>query len=716
MNKQPGKHTIALIGNPNVGKTTVFNVLTGSRQTVGNWPGVTVEHKEGRFYHKGKEIEVIDLPGIYSLSATTLDEKVTRNYILQNSPDLLVNIVDASNLERNLYLTIQLLEMKVPVLVVLTMLDIAEQNEIIIDYEHLQKHLGCSVIPVQLFHKKTEAELRDAILIAAGKSEICTTAIRYDEVVEKGLDKLEETVGFAKYGEIPFRRWLALKLLEHDEDYASVLSGDEWDTLNHVTKSIEKHRNQQIKTIIADDRYSIIRGLSLDVVKRRSGWQETLSDKIDTLVLNSYLGLPIFFFVMFLVFSLTIRASQPIVGWIDIALNWLLVDKAAALLNSLAFPVWLTDFLTGGIGGGLVTIASFIPPILFIFVSLAWLEDSGYMARAAFVADKFMRRIGLPGKAFIPLLVGFGCTVPAIMATRTLENKRDRIMTSLLTPFMSCGAKLPVYAFLAMIFFPKNANLVVFGLYMIGIILALGTGLLLKKTLFKTQPADFVMELPAYHLPTFNGIAMHSWHRLKDFILRAGKTILTVIVVVYVLQMITLPAGFGSGKTASEPMERISVMEIAGKAITPVFKPMGITGENWQASVALLSGLFAKEAIVGSLHSLYKVTENEEIQDVIKRQFSTASAGFAYLLFILLYSPCAAALAMLWREHGKGWMMFAFGFLTLQAWLVATLVYQTAQFAFNPVISSTWFAIIALVFTAQYLILFVAGKRYESHV
>ncbi|MFO7660637.1 MAG: ferrous iron transport protein B [Candidatus Cloacimonadaceae bacterium] len=706
--------SIALIGNPNVGKTTVFNILTGSRQTVGNWPGVTVEHKEGRYSFQNKEFQVIDLPGIYSLAATTLDEKVTRNYILQNKPDLLVNVVDASNLERNLYLTLQLLEMKVPLLVVLTMLDIAEQNRVRIELEHLQRHLGCSVVPMQLFRKQAENTLREEILKAASEKSLPDTNISYDEVVEDALVKMQFNLDYAKFASVPDTRWLTIKLLEQDEAYLAKLSEEEKSVLDKVVRAIEKHRGQEIRNVIADDRYAIIHGLSLDVIKRRSGWQQTFSDKIDTLVLSSWLGLPLFFFVMFIVFSLTIKASQPLVKLINAALGWLFIGKFADVLNSLSAPLWLTDFLSNGIGGGLVVIASFIPPILFIFISLAWLEDSGYMARAAFVADKFMRRIGLPGKAFIPLLVGFGCTVPAIMATRTLENKRDRIMTSLLTPFMSCGAKLPVYTFLAMIFFPKSANIVVFGLYMIGIVLAMLTGLLLKKTLFKSKPADFVMELPAYHLPTLNGIMMHAWHRLKDFILRAGKTILLVIVAVHILQMITIPVKSNSLTDQTASAERISLLEIAGKAITPVFQPFGIAKDNWQASVALLSGLLAKEAIVGSLQSLYETETGESIQDEVRQRFGSGSSGFAYLLFILLYSPCAAALTMLWKEHGKGWMTFAFVFLTLQAWLIATLFYQITQFGQNPARAGFWFAVITVVFIVQYIILFIRGKSYAA--
>jgi ferrous iron transport protein B len=707
---------VALIGNPNVGKTTVFNILTGARQTVGNWPGVTVEHKEGSFRHAGKEIAVIDLPGIYSLTAITPDEKVARDYILNQKPDLLINIVDASNLERNLYLTLQLLEMRVPVLVVLTMLDIARKNEIDIEIGHLENHLGCAVIPMQLYQKETEPRLKDSVAESLAKPCVPDFTLNYDEVVEAALEKLRAGIELNRFEGVPDERWLAVKLLEQDAAFINKLTETERKLLEHEKNAVEKHRRQEIRNVIADDRYGVIRGLCLDVIKRQPGWQKTLSDKVDSLVLNSWLGLPVFFLVMFLVFSLTVKASQPLITLINHGLGWLFIKQFGLLLNSLALPAWLGSFLSQGIGGGLVTIASFIPPIFFIFISLAWLEDSGYMARAAFVADKFMRRIGLPGKAFIPLLVGFGCTVPAIMATRTLENRRDRIMTSLLTPFMSCGAKLPVYTFLALIFFPGYANLVVFGLYMAGIILALLTGFLLKKTLFKTQPADFIMELPTYHLPTLNGIGMHAWHRLKDFVLRAGKTIMLVIIAVHILHVITVPAKDVPLFEQHPNVERVSVMEIAGKAITPIFKPMGINAGNWHASVALLSGLLAKEAIVGSLQSLYDVQNGAELSGVIKEHFRSGAAGFAYLLFILLYSPCAAALTMLWKEHGAVWMGFAFGFLTLQAWLIATLFYQVSRVRINPLGTLFWLLIILVAYILQYVFLSMKGRRYATPV
>ncbi|MBW6514891.1 MAG: ferrous iron transport protein B, partial [Candidatus Syntrophosphaera sp.] len=677
---------IALAGNPNVGKTTLFNALTGSHQTVGNWPGVTVEHKQGYYLHKGKRYDVIDLPGIYSLTANSPDELVTRNYLLQKKPDLVINIVDASNLERNLYLSVQLMEMRVPLLLVFSMVDIADQNGIQIDYEHLRGHLDCPVQPLvlskrfdpqMLFHQ-IEYCLRDTHKPAQ---------ISYDEVVARHLGNIEEILVLLKDSpEFPTelrsapQSWLALKLLERDPYFALKLPAELIEAVDKEVRAVEKHRNQSSAAALADDRYGFIRGLVKDVVKRKSKPSGTFSDRIDRVVLNGFWGLPIFFGVMYLVFLLAVRASAPLIGWIGDGLNWLLVEQWGGILRQTGLPEWLAYLLADAVGGGLATIATFIPPIFFIFMSLAILEDSGYIARAAFIADKFMRRIGLPGKAFIPLLVGFGCTVPAIMATRTLESKRDRIFVSLLTPFMSCGAKLPVYTYLVMIFFTKRADIVIFGLYLFGVAMAMLFGLMLKKTLFKTDPGNFVMELPPYHLPTVNAIGMHTWHRLKDFILRAGKTILIVTVAVTILQGINVPGTVGAEGRGS------SILELGGKAITPVLAPLGIERDNWPASVALISGLFAKEAIVGTMQGLYNDPEN------ILQAFGGQASALSFLIFVLLYSPCAASLTMLFKEHGWGWMLFAFGYLTLLAWIVATVAYQIL--AFNAR-SWLWLAICA---------------------
>ena len=705
------KHfTIALAGNPNVGKTTLFNALTGARQKVGNWPGVTVEHKEGSCSFKDITLSVIDLPGIYSLSATSPDEQVARDYIQIHQPDLIVNICDASNLERNLYLSIQLMEMRAPLLMVLSMTDIASANGIEIDSKHLQSHLGFPVLPVVLNRRFDIDNLLQAIYDTLMQPSPAGE-VHYDEVVEKALSNISSILDDETVPKAQDKRWYALKLLEEDRHLRIELSTEQQNAVCKESKAIEKHRGQSTPAVIADDRYGFIKGLAKDVLMRKKMSRYTFSDKIDRVVLNSFVGLPVFFAVMYLVFLIAVRFSAPLVDIIDGGLSWLFVDQLTALAEGLSLPAWLIFLLGEGLGGGIATIGTFVPPIFFIFVSLSILEDSGYMSRAAFIADKFMRKAGLPGKAFIPLIVGFGCTVPAIMATRTLESKRDRIFASLLTPFMSCGAKLPVYTFMAMYFFPKKADIVIFSLYLGGVLMAMITALMLKKTLFKTEPGNFVMELPPYHIPTFNGIMLHTWHRLKDFILRAGKTILGVIILINILQVIYVADPFADQPLPGESRAKINVLELSGKAITPLFAPMGIKADNWQASVALFSGLFAKEAVVGSLQSLYE-EEGGVMEDNMIAGFGSWQAAYAYLLFIMLYAPCIAALAMMFKEHGTRWFIFSLVYLTLLAWIVATLFYQIS--VYNAA-SALWISIAialgaAFVITINYL-----GRR-EAHV
>lgn len=721
---------IALAGNPNVGKTTLFNALTGARQTVGNWPGVTVEHKSGKYSHKGIDYEVIDLPGIYSLSGGTPDELVARNFILNEKPDLIINIVDASNLERNLYLTIQLMELGAPILMCLSMADIAERNGLKIDLDHLSSHLGFEAISLVLNKRFDPKELFDKVASNLSSPPV-PEQVTYDHIIEEQLEKLwqellrKEHVAEPStdklatqeiYSGLQKTRWQALKLLEKDEEFISKLDEAELAELNEHIAVIEKHRGQDVQNSIADSRYGYIRGLVKDVVKRGRPDNWTFSDAIDKVLLSGYLGLPIFFFVMYLVFLMAVTLSEPIMDFLEGGLLWLFGDKLAGLLSSIGTPGWLNFLISDAIGGGIATIGSFIPPIFFIYISLSILEDSGYMARAAFIADKFMRRIGLPGKAFIPLLVGFGCTVPAIMATRTLESPRDRVFASLLTPFMSCGAKLPVYTFLAMIFFPRHAGLVIFGLYFFGIVMAMLTGLLLKKTIFKTEPGNFVMELPPYHFPTFNGIMLHTWFRLKDFILRAGKTILIVIVIINILSVIHIPNFFSKEK------EKVSILEVGGHALTPVLKPMGIESQNWPASVSLITGLFAKEAIVGTLQSLYSgdklsmdFDDDEEtpdnVKDNIKVRFGGWASAMAFLLFIVLYSPCMAALTMLFQEHGAKWTIFSFIYLNLLAWLISTVFYQIVAFSSQSYI---WLSVALVSFIIIFVNLKIIGNRNEQ--
>ncbi len=726
LNKKP---VIALAGNPNVGKTTLFNALTGSRQTVGNWPGVTVEHKSGSYTFDGVDYEIIDLPGIYSLSGGTPDELVSRNFILNEKPDLIVNIVDASNLERNLYLTVQLMELGAPILMCLSMSDIATRNGLVIELDHLSEHLGFEIMSLVLNKRFNPMALLEKIEDNLAHPRV-PAQITYDEIVELHLDRIWQCImdersfsdcDFDKdmaqelYSQVQKTRWQALKLIEGDQEYLLQLSPEQLEAVEKEVKAIEKHRGQKGSNVIADDRFGFIRGLVKDVVKRKRPDNWTFSDSVDRVLLSGFLGLPIFFFVMYLVFLIAVRASDPVIGLVETGLSWIFFDLLGGLLSSLSAPHWLSFMLSDALGGGIVTIGTFIPPIFFIYISLSILEDSGYMARAAFIADKFMRRIGLPGKAFIPLLVGFGCTVPAIMATRTLENPRDRLFASLLTPFMSCGAKLPVYTFMAMVFFPQRAAIVIFGLYIFGILMAMLTGLMLKKTVFKTEPGNFVMELPPYHVPTFNGIMLHTWFRLKDFVLRAGKTILVVIFIINMLSLVMLP------NFLNPQQGKVSVLELGGQIVTPVLKPIGIEADNWQASVALITGLFAKEAIVGTMQSLYSGGDlSMELEDDgeptsklsanLQTRFGGWQAALAYLIFVVLYSPCAAALAMLFKEHGAKWTIFSFIYLNILAWVIAMIFYQCLAFS---TASIYWLLTGLVILGLIYLNLKKIGKHHE---
>jgi len=754
------KYTIAIAGNPNCGKTTLFNALTGAKQRVGNWPGVTVERIEGSYKHQGYSIDVIDLPGIYSFSAYSLDEKVSREYILFEKPDLVVNIVDATNMERNLYLTTQLLEMQIPVVVTLNMMDVAKQKKIRIEVKHLATHLGCPVIPIVATKKQGIAELKDEIIAAAERHEISRTQVLYDSLVEDAIEKImERSAPFAQDNNVD-NRWLAIKLLESDDLAISMTKNKLEDIITPESAKIEKHTRSEVDIVIADGRYGFIHGLTRDVVHRDSEIRKNVSDFIDKFVLNRFLSIPIFFGVMYLIFMLTINVGAPFIDFFDGFMGTIFVDGFGHLLTSLNFPQWLLTILASGFGGAIQTISTFIPPIFFMFLSLSILEDSGYMSRAAFVMDRFMRFIGLPGKAFIPMLVGFGCNVPAIMATRTLENNRDRILTILINPFMSCGARLPVYALFATVFFPGKGGLIIFGIYLIGIFLAVLSGLLFKKTIFQGETSTFVMELPPYHIPTFNGIMLHTWQRLKTFILRAGQVILIVVILLSFLNSIGTDGSFGNEDSSN------SILSYIGKCITPVFNPMGVSDRNWPATVGIITGIFAKEAVVGTLDALYsQLDETEEIEEEfdfwggIVEAFQTIPEGFkglgesaadpmglsvetsdmeaveeelevdsstfsemssrfggknnafAYLLFILIYAPCVAVIATIYRETNFKWMTFSVLYLTILAWLIATLFYQVSIFAVQPAISAMWIIIIAVIFILFYIGMKIASKR-----
>jgi len=733
---KPFTFTVAIAGNPNCGKTTLFNGLTGSNQHIGNWPGVTVEKKEGTYRRDDTVIHIIDLPGIYSFSAYAEDEQVARGYLLSGQADLVINILDATNLERNLYLTTQLLEMKVPLIIVLNMIDLAERKHISIDTSHMEAHLGCQVIPIAAV-RRDDVELVKKVLINSLRApKISDTRVSYSNEIEEAIASITPALEPVSRILGANERWAAVKVIENDHWVIDKVIQQKALTrkkIRDMQNSLEKLLGEPSDTLVADYRYGFTHGIVRDVVRRREE-RRSATERVDKIVLSRALGIPIFLGVMYVMFFVTMNLGGAFIDFFDGLFGTLFVDGFGALLNHLRAPVWAVTIFAGGVGGGIRTMADFIPIIFMMFFMLSILEDSGYMARAAFVMDRFMRWIGLPGKAFVPLLVGFGCTVPAIMATRTLENRRDRILTVFITPFMSCGARFPVYALFAAAFFSRGANAVVFSLYLVGVVLAIMTGLLLKNTLFRGEPTPFVMELPPYHSPRFRHIMYHSWNRLKLFMLRA-RVLIPMVVFLSFLNSFGMDGSFGNENTEKSVLSRV------GKLITPVFSPIGIERENWPASVALFSGLFSKEAVVGTLNALYSqidmATPGQSIADTDEANFSLRSgildalrtiprnlsdlgsaianplgAGFereylsdtaamkelgvrpsvfssirkrfsggpaqayAYLLFVLIYVPCIVAVSAMAREIGPGFAAFSVLYLTVLGWIVSTLFYQ----------------------------------------
>lgn len=756
------KHqTIALLGNPNCGKTTVFNNLTGSHQTTGNWPGVTVDRKEGYYIFNSQKIAVIDLPGVYSLDAedseTGLDEKVARDYLLSGEADLIVNIIDASNLERNFYLTTQLLEMGLPAIAFLNMMDLAEWRGLQINPELLSQRLGCPVLQAVAVQDVGTAELRRAIALALECPPVPRCYVVYPAVVEEAIARLIPWVLEYCCDADVDPRWTAIKLLEYRDDAPPKLPTTELEKrVVRGRRKIHETLGEDIDIIIADNRYSFIRQLLLGAADRTREVASDISDTIDLVVLNRWLGIPIFLAVMYLVFLFTINIGGAFIDFFDIAAGTIFVDSLAAVLENLGLPGWAIALLADGAGGGIRTVATFIPVIGFMFLFLSFLEDSGYMARAAFVMDRLMRFVGLPGKSFVPMLLGFGCNVPAIMATRTLENPRDRIMTIIMNPFMSCGARLPVYALFAAAFFPVAGQNVVFGLYLIGIAAAIFSGLVLKNTLLRGKSSSLIMELPPYHIPQFRGLLLRTWDRLKAFLLRAGKAIVLMVMVLGLLNSLGTDGSFGNQDSKE------SVLSATAEAIAPVFAPMGIRQENWPATVGIFTGIFAKEVMVGTLDNIYSQMAGEKStvtasayspfeigfdfwgglgsafatipgnlaevpgallnplglnvgpveelefaaseQEVaigtfgeMVRRFDGRAGAFAYLLFVLLYFPCVSATAAVYRETNLGWTLFAAGWTTGLAYWVAVMFYQVATFPRHPVTSALWIGVLGVV-------------------
>lgn len=673
--------TVALIGNPNSGKTTLFNVVTGAHQRVGNWPGVTVEHKVGHFWLGERRIQLIDLPGIYSLEQDypALDEKIARDFLAEQNVDLVINIVDASNLERNLILTQQLLDQGHKVVMALNMLDVAHQQGLEIDARELSVRLGIPVAPVIASRGRGVEEMK---------------RIMTDLMVAS----------------------------RHAEP--------------RVRKVVGARTGSASEALLA--RYKRA-GTLVEGVMRTTETGRTLTESVDRWVLNRWLGIPFFLFMMYLMFTFAVKVGEVFIDFFDILFGAALVDGTRWMLSSMAMPEWIIVLMADGLGGGIQLVATFIPVIGCLFLCLSILEDSGYMSRAAFVVDRLMSRIGLPGNAFVPLIVGFGCNVPAVMASRTLARDSDRLLIIAMAPFMSCGARLTVYALFAAALFPANGQNIVFFLYLLGITVAVFTGWMLRKQIFRQEVTASFQEMPAYHLPIPRNILLTTWFRLKSFMFRAGKMIVTVVIVLSFLNSIGTDGSFGNENTEK------SVLSSIGKQITPVFGPIGVSEDNWAATVGLFTGLFAKEAVVGTLDALYSdpdpgvvegapdlvaatgealgsiavnagdllsnltdplgisignvsdsaaVAEDQGVQTStlsnMASLFGTQLAAFSYLVFVLLYAPCVATIGAIAREANWRWTAMIFGWSLLIGYVTASCIYQLGTIAEHPLFSILW--------------------------
>jgi ferrous iron transport protein B len=685
---------IALLGNPNCGKTTVFNLLTGARQKVGNWPGVTVEKKTGHFKHEDEEFELVDLPGVYSLEQIYqgLDEKIAKDFVEEGEADLVINLIDATNLERSLVLTQQLAEQGTPYITVLNMLDVAKQQGLSIHPEKLEQQLGVPVISM-IASKQTGLKELKAALSAAQ-----STAPKQPPKTQADQTSATEDPILQRY-----------------------------------------HRSRQLTNGVVEV----------------SPTHDSLSERVDNVVLNRWLGVPFFLLMIYLMFTFAVNLGAVFIDFFDILFAAVLVDGSTWLLTMVSAPPLIITLVAQGLGGGITLVATFIPVIGFLYLCLSLLEDSGYMSRAAFVIDRLMSGIGLPGNAFVPLIVGFGCNVPSVMAARTLGRESDRLMTISMAPFMSCGARLTVYALFAAAFFQQNGQNIVFGLYLLGIALAVFTGWIFRKQLFKGEITPSFQEMPAYHIPVIRNILTTTWFRLRGFVVRAGKTIVTVVIVLSFLNSVSTDFTFGNEDSEN------SVLSVIGKSITPAFAPMGISEDNWPATVGLFTGMFAKEAIVGTLDALYSdpsdnsdgsapdlvaavteavasigselvalggaltdplgisigdvsdleaVTQEQGVKDTtltnMATLFNSPFSAFCYLVFVLLYAPCVAVLGAVNKEAGWKWTLLVFSWCTGLAYITATVIYQIGVFRVDPVFSSLWITAMLTI-----LIVFISNLK-----
>ncbi len=746
---------IALVGNPNAGKTTFFNKLTGSHQSTGNWPGVTVAKKQGYFTHNNNTVYVTDLPGTYSLdyTATSTDEYIARKYCLECPDNIFINILDSSTIERGLYLTLQLRELGVPTIVYLNMIDVAKKRGMKLDIERLSELLQCPVIPLSLkTDRQSTSQLQDKMIQAINQlGDSKALPFVYNESVEQALTTIQ--------AQEHCNRIEALIRLQKNKTSST----------QALLQNIEEKTGDELDFLLAEVRFEKAIELAQSVVSEQGKVSRTHSDKIDNIVLSNWLGAPIFLLMMYLLFTFSINIGGAFIDFFDLSVKALFVDGLGSVLNNWGAPQWLITVLANGIGGGIQVVATFIPIIGALFLFLTVLEESGYMARAAFVMDHFMRKLGISGKAFVPLIVGFGCNVPGIMATRTLDDKRERIITVLMSPFMSCGARLAVYALFAAAFFPVGGQNIVFLLYLIGIFFAILTGLILRKTLLKGRAEDFFMELPNYQIPSLNSVLRNTWGKLKGFILGAGKIIIIVVALINVANSLGTDMTFGNDNSEK------SVLSATARVVTPIFKPMGIEQDNWPATVGIITGVLAKEVVVGTLDALYS-TIDQPIKELIiqepiefslldslatavktipnnlvgvanslldplgitaigttnsqesaakaqavdvstfgamHKRFDGKVGAFAYLLFILLYFPCVAATGAMYRETGAGWTFLGVSWSTGLAYATAVIFYQAATFAEHPLQSLLWICGLLVILALTIYSFKVIGNKYS---
>jgi len=716
------KHlSIALAGNPNSGKTTIFNNMTGTRQKVGNWPGVTVEKKEGHITKSGYDLKIIDLPGTYSLTPFSIEEIVARNFVLDERPDVVIDIIDASNLERSLYLATQLREIDCKVLFALNMADVAQTRGIKIDADKLSELLDVPVVfTIGNKNKGIDTLLEKAIELAESNYVIpIKRKVKYSKDIEDSISKLEYFIESLAKGTIPYNpRWTAIKLLEDDKIVKERIQQKTGKNSRKILEETTAQRDflvdrfdDEPEIVMTDERYGFIAGIIREVLTTSTRQRVDISRNVDLLLTNRFVGFPIFIFFIWAMFQLTFSLGVYPMEWIDSGIKLFSTSLAQVLPDNI-----FKDFLINGVIAGVGSVVVFLPNILILFFCISLFEDTGYMSRAAFLMDKIMHLIGLHGKSFIPMLMGFGCNVPAIMASRTLESEKDRILTILITPFMSCSARLPVYIILAGAFFGVRAGSVIFGIYILGIILSIITGRIFRSTLLKGVDAPFVMELPPYRIPMIKSLLIHMWDRSKLFLKKMGGIILVGSVVVwalsafprnipysinYALEMDRVKTSFQTEiATAHEPEKAVltqqrdlAVAKIAramkaehaeksfmgriGKVVAPIFEPLGI---DWRGSVALLTGFVAKEIVVSTMGILYAADGNEDseaLKNALLSSDMTPLGALAMMVFVLLYMPCLATLAAIKRETASWkWMTFSISYSTILAWTAAFIVYQ----------------------------------------